>query len=176
MKNSLKKISAFEPIIDVNTKTFVVGTMPSVQSLNNGEYYAYPRNHFWQIMAILFHNRQPFVSFDEKKRCLLNHKIGLWDALETCQRPGSLDSNITNETPHDFNKYPQIQYYLFNGQKAYAYFKKYNNLLLKENNHFILPSTSPANAGCAFDKKLALWREAFDIINADTFLSKLNAE
>ncbi len=162
---SLNKISSFEPIIDSQTKTFVVGTMPSVQSLNDNEYYAHPRNHFWQIIAILFHKKQPFMSFEEKKRCLLKNKIGLWDALETCQRPGSLDSNIRNETPHNFNKYPQIQYYLFNGQKAYAYFKKYNNVLLKENNHFILPSTSPANAGCTFDKKLALWREAFDKIN-----------
>ena len=39
MKNSLNKISSFEPIIDSQTKTFVVGTMPSVQSLNDNEYY-----------------------------------------------------------------------------------------------------------------------------------------
>lgn len=164
MTNNLQKISSFKPIIDTRTKVFVVGTMPSVQSLSEGEYYAHPRNHFWKIIATLFHDKQDFASFDEKKRCLLDNRVGLWDALETCQRPGSLDSNIKNETPHNFTKFPQIQYYLFNGQKAYAYFKKYNNLLLRDDNHFILPSTSPANASYDFNKKLALWRDAFDKI------------
>lgn len=165
MIKSHKKISSFKPIIDKNTRVFIVGTMPSVQSLIDGEYYAHPRNHFWQIMTILFHKGLPFKSFDEKKACLLKNKIGLWDALETCQRQGSLDSNIKNETPHDFKKYPQIRYYLFNGQKAYAFFKKYNNILLSDDNYFILPSTSPANASYTYDKKLSLWQEAFNKAN-----------
>lgn len=162
MTDNEKKISSFKPIIDKNTKAFVVGTMPSVQSLADNQYYAHPRNHFWHIISALFNDNKPFSSFEDKKACLLKNNIGLWDALKSCHRKGSLDLNIKNAEPNDFGLYPQIQFYFFNGQMAYQFFKRFNGSLLKPDNHIVLPSTSPANAGYNFDRKLCLWREALE--------------
>lgn len=133
--------------------------MPSVQSLAANQYYGNPRNAFWKIIFTLFNT--PFSSdYEQRKNVLLENRIALWDVLEACVRPGSLDSAIEQEVPNDFNSFlkthPNIKYIYFNGQKAAAYFKKYIKL---ENDYQLttLPSTSPANAGKSFEVKLKEW-------------------
>ena len=133
--------------------------MPSVQSLAANQYYGNPRNAFWKIIFILFNT--PFsTDYEQRKNVLLENQIALWDVLEACVRPGSLDSSIEQEVPNDFNSFlkthPNIKHIYFNGQKAAAYFKKYIKL---ENDYQLttLPSTSPANAGKSFEAKLKEW-------------------
>ena len=133
--------------------------MPSVQSLAANQYYGNPRNAFWKIIFTLFNT--PFSNdYEQRKNVLLENQIALWDVLEACVRPGSLDSAIEQEVPNDFNSFlkahPNIKHIYFNGQKAAAYFKKYIKL---ENDYQLttLPSTSPANAGKSFEMKLKEW-------------------
>jgi len=133
--------------------------MPSVQSLAANQYYGNPRNAFWKIIFTLFNT--PFsADYEQRKNVLLENRIALWDVLEACVRPGSLDSAIEQEVPNDFNSFlkahPNIKHIYFNGQKAAAYFKKYIKL---ENDYQLttLPSTSPANAGKSFEAKLKEW-------------------
>ncbi len=45
---------SFEPIIDRNSKVLILGTMPSEESLRLHQYYANPRNQFWQILAAVY--------------------------------------------------------------------------------------------------------------------------
>ena len=40
------------------------------------------------------------LSYEEKVELLKGSRIGLWDAFQTCVRPGSMDSDITE---HEFN-------------------------------------------------------------------------
>ena len=47
-------ITTFEPIIDENCKILVLGTMPSVKSLENQQYYGNKQNQFWKIIYGLF--------------------------------------------------------------------------------------------------------------------------
>ena len=106
-------IRSFPPIINSETEILIVGTMPSVKSLEAQQYYAHPRNAFWKIIAALYHQGAEFADFQEKKACLLANRLGLWDSLQLCLREGSLDSAITDEQPNDFNtllaKYPAVR-------------------------------------------------------------------
>lgn len=154
----------FPPLIDNNAKILIIGTMPSVKSLAAEEYYAHPRNAFWKIIATLFNNSADFSDFSEKKACILAHHLALWDNLRFCEREGSLDSNIKNMIPNDFEsllkKYPHICRLIFNGQKSFQIFKRFHSELLEKYQYFVLPSTSPAHASLSFDKKLSLWHKA----------------
>lgn len=117
-------IRSFPPIINSETEILIVGTMPSVKSLEAQQYYAHPRNAFWKIIAALYHQGAEFADFQEKKACLLANRLGL--------REGSLDSAITDEQPNDFNtllaEHPAVRRLLFNGQPAFKFFKKYHAL------------------------------------------------
>ena len=133
--------------------------MPSVQSLAVNQYYGNPRNAFWKIIFTLYYT--PFSNdYEQRKNLLLENRIALWDVLEACVRPGSLDSAIEQEVPNDFDSFlkthPNSKHIYFNGQKAAAYFKKYIKL---ENEYHLttLPSTSPAHAGKSFEMKLKEW-------------------
>jgi TDG/mug DNA glycosylase family protein len=123
------------------------------------QYYGNPRNAFWKIIFTLFNT--PFSNdYEQRKNVLLENRIALWDVLEACVRPGSLDSAIEQEVPNDFNSFlkthPNIKHIYFNGQKAAAYFKQY--IKLENEYHLItLPSTSPAHAGKSFEAKLKEW-------------------
>ena len=41
----------FSPSIDENCTHLILGSMPSVASLDAQEYYAHPQNRFWPLMA-----------------------------------------------------------------------------------------------------------------------------
>ena len=152
------------PIIDEKTRILVVGSMPGKQSLNKRQYYGNPRNHFWSIMGQLFETEVP-EDYDQKIEWLLSKKIGLWDSIQSCERQGSLDATIKNETPNDFeslfNQFPQIQLVLFNGGKSFDVFKKHVGLsLLHGRAYEKMPSTSPIPGKNikSFDEKVDAWR------------------
>ena len=116
---------SFAPIIDEKTELLIIGTMPGIASLKAREYYAYKYNVFWQIISEISAVSN-FKDYHHKIEVLKKRHIGLWDNLQYCERIGSLDSKIKNETPNDFEKllhdYPKIQKLLFNGQKSYQLF------------------------------------------------------
>ncbi len=153
----------FAPSVNATCTKLILGSMPGVKSLEQTQYYAHPRNAFWRIMAALFGAPHPFDSYDDKLNLLLSHHIALWDVISACTRDGSLDSDIRNAVPNDFEKffkqYPNVKNVFFNGQTAYNNFIKafksatfINDLTL-----IPLPSTSPANAHLSFDDKLKAW-------------------
>lgn len=153
----------FAPSVNATCTKLILGLMPGVKSLEQTQYYAHPRNAFWRIMAALFGAPHPFDSYDDKLNLLLSHHIALWDVISACTRDGSLDSDIRNAVPNDFEKffkqYPNVKNVFFNGQTAYNNFIKafksatfINDLTL-----IPLPSTSPANAHLSFDDKLKAW-------------------
>lgn len=135
------------PVVDNDTAVLVIGSMPGVQSLEKQQYYGNPRNHFWLIMSDIIGEPAP-IDYKERLDWLLANRIGLWDAIASCERKGSLDSNIRNEVPNDFfalfTRYPQITHIVFNGAKAESVFvKKVGLSLLGERQHIRMPSTSP---------------------------------
>jgi len=151
-------ITSFEPVVDEKCKILILGSMPSVKSLEKQQYYGNKRNHFWQIIYRLF-GREMEEDYDKRKAFLLEHNIAVWDVLKSCDREGSSDSKIINPVPNDFvvffNQYTNIKAVFFNGSKAEQLF---NKLVLAKYSvregliFYRLPSTSPANMMLLSDK------------------------
>ena len=152
------KISSFLPIIDKESKILILGSIPGVKSLEMQQYYAHPQNQFWRIIFHLF-NENYTSDYVEKLQVLKRNKIALWDVIDTCERKGSLDSEIRNEETNDIRQllknYPNIKAIFCNGQKS---FKNLQKILGKECAIpiFVLPSTSPLHT-ISFEKKLREW-------------------
>ena len=167
MANSDSYCTGFTPHIDKKCTHIILGSMPSIASLDAQQYYAHPQNRFWPLMAqILEHGPAP-ERYEDRLAMLLRHHIALWDSIAACDREGSLDSAIKNERGNDFSallaEYPRIHTICFNGGKSFQCFKKYNKELLSHQDiHFYkLPSTSPANARWTFEKLEDIWKIPF---------------
>lgn len=154
------KVYSFPCISNKDAKVLVLGTMPGIASLKLNQYYGHNRNAFWKLVFTIF--EEPFsLDYDKRKNIVIQHRVAIWDVLQACVRAGSLDSAIEQEVPNDFKHFlethPNIEYILFNGQKAAKYFKQYISVSNKYK-LVTLPSTSPANAGISFEQKLKEWQ------------------
>lgn len=141
----------------------ILGSLPSVASLGEQQYYAHPHNAFWRIIEALFANGAP-CTYAQRIELLQNNRIVLWDVIASAQRHGSLDSAIQHETviPNDIiglmSAYPSIQTIYLNGGTAATLFKRHIAKQLNPSVHIVpLPSTSPANARMRFEEKLEKW-------------------
>lgn len=160
-------LTSFNCVAKADAKILILGTMPSIKSLQQHEYYAHPRNCFWDIMGeIIGFSRN--LDYHSRLKKLSPAKIALWDVIASCKRKGSLDSNIENEsiTPNNFTELfshcPDIKMIFFNGQPAAKLYKKHALPTITEPFNAIpsltLPSTSPANALWSYEKKLSAWQ------------------
>ena len=95
------RISSFNPIIDEQSKILILGSVPGVKSLEQQEYYAHPQNKFWTIIFELL-DEEFTLNYDLKLNILKQNKIALWDVIDSCERKGSLDSEIKNEEIRGF--------------------------------------------------------------------------
>ena len=169
----MTRVQSFEPIVGHQPRIIILGSMPGVASLEAVQYYAHPRNAFWPIMEALF-GIDHGASYQVRVRELSRQPLILWDTLQACHRPGSLDSNIdvnsahANDFPGLLQRYPEIRAILFNGATSEKYFRKLVTPILPKPLAIELlrmPSTSPAHAGMSFKQKLKAWRRLLDYID-----------
>lgn len=161
----MSRAKSFAPIEDTAATVLILGSMPGKASLAASEYYAHPRNLFWPIMGELI-GAHPCLSYEGRLRILKSSGIALWDVMESCIRNGSLDSDIEEASviPNDFDsfflRHPNIASVFFNGVKAEQSFRRHVQPSLESQplQYRRLPSTSPANAGTPYEKKLEAWR------------------
>lgn len=161
-------LHGFEPIIAKHPRLLILGSMPSVTSLEKQEYYGYRHNRFWPMMAEYFHVDLP--DYEAKKRCIRDHDIILWDVIGNCDRIGSLDSAIRNEVCNDIpgllKKYPEISLILCNGKKSFTLFERMmaNQTAVE---YVYCPSTSNANRTMKEADLFAHWFAQLDRIYQD---------
>ena len=145
----LMKSLAFDAVASSDARVLILGTLPSVRSLERREYYAHPRNSFWWIMGELI-------------------GIALWDVCRAAERAGSSDAKIRMDSiePNDFRaflaRHPRIELICFNGQPAARLFRAIVLPLLaglRTIPQRVLDSTSPANARLTREEKLLRWHE-----------------
>ncbi len=161
------RISSFPPVVYQDSEILILGSIPGAKSLEMQEYYAHPQNKFWSIVFELF-NEDFTKDYQQKLQILRKNKIALWDVIDSCERKGSLDSEIKNETGNDILKlledYPNLKIIFCNGQKSYK-----NLIKTFEKNIKIpivaLPSTSPLHT-ISFDKKLEVWQQIKDRVSS----------
>lgn len=156
-------ICSFDPIIGKKPKVLILGSMPSVKSLEEHQYYGHPRNQFWPILFAIL--GQPYrASYADRLALIEQAPIILWDVLQSCEREGSLDTAIREERPNDIQglltTYPTVELIVFNGGKAEQSFKRFFSVLWKQEEiaHIKMPSTSPAYT-LGLEKKMEKWKQ-----------------
>lgn len=153
------KIFSFPPISDKDSEILILGTMPGEKSLKLNQYYGHGGNIFWKLIFTIF--EEPLsMDYEVKKNILLKNKVALWDVLKACEREGSSDNAIIQETPNDFSSFfknhKNIRLIAFNGKNAEDYFHGLSSVK-PDLKYITLPSTSPANTWKTFDEKLIEW-------------------
>lgn len=148
----------FEPIYDETSQVLILGTFPSVKSREQNFYYGHPQNRFWRVVASVCGCALP-VTVQEKKEMLLREHIALWDVIASCDITGSSDASIRNVQANEIGRIlaaaPKIRIFA-NGAKAHELYRKYMQPAAGRE-AVRLPSTSPANAACNFEKLCGAW-------------------
>jgi double-stranded uracil-DNA glycosylase len=160
---------SFAAVARADARTLLLGSMPGAASLAASQYYAHAQNQFWPIMdAICGAGRAlPYALRLER---LEEHGIALWDVLQSCVRPGSLDSAIEassaepNDIPALLRSHGKISRICCNGGTAYRELLRHFGPELERDFPHVttlkLPSTSPAHAGMPLADKLSIWKFA----------------
>lgn len=152
------------PVVGRTAHLLILGSMPGRLSLARQQYYAHPGNRFWSLMRDLLDVGQE--DYEARVAALRRAGVALWDVLDLCVRPGSLDAAIEpeSEVPNDLAgfvaRHPELEAIAFNGRKAAQAYRRHveptgavpTSVALLE-----LPSTSPANAACRPPELLARW-------------------
>ena len=140
------RIYGLDPFIPKGARVLVLGSMPSVTSLDANFYYMHKQNRFFKLVGLCV--GEELDSIKKRKCALESMHIALYDVISSCVREGSLDSKIQQVVPSDIkgliSQNPSIKRIITNGALAKKLFLKYSQGISFEVLH--LPSTSPANA------------------------------
>ncbi|MEQ1530500.1 MAG: DNA-deoxyinosine glycosylase, partial [Methylococcales bacterium] len=108
------------------------------------------------------------LSYQQRKDSLIANGVAVWDVLQSCSRPGSLDANIdstsiiVNDLNAFFTEHKQITQVYFNGAMAEKLYVKHImpslSPGLKRLRYRRLPSTSPAHASLTLAQKIQAWK------------------
>ncbi|WP_437918234.1 DNA-deoxyinosine glycosylase [Sphingobacterium sp. LRF_L2] len=152
--------NSFAPVIPLNSKILILGSLPGDRSIIENQYYAHPRNRFWNTLAALFEEPIP-TDYKNKIDLLQRRKIAVWDVCAKAHRIGSMDTAIVEEIPNQINqlllKEDHINAVCFNGQTAEKLYDKYF-IRLPHLTYISLPSTSPANATFDQNRLIEKWK------------------
>ena len=159
----MTRLVGLPPLVSANTCILVLGSFPGAASLAAQQYYGHPQNQFWRILQAIYASGTNVIcasSYEKRSAWMLSHGVGLWDVYASCERQGSLDSQIRNPVVNDFaalrQRCPRLRAVAHNGAESFRHAPRLENLGLPT---VSLPSTSPAHARCSFERKLEAWRE-----------------
>ena len=161
------QVASFPPQVGAGCRVLILGTVPSVRSLELRQSYGHAQNFFWPLMGELF-DAGPELAYGERIARLHARGIGIWDVLKACERPGSLDSSIVPESevpnaiPQLLRRHAQIRAIALNGGKSQQAFRRHiapqlDAHLRDRVTILALPSTSPANASIPRAEKRRRW-------------------
>lgn len=155
----------FDAFFDKDSRVLILGTIPSPKSREQGFYYGHPQNRFWKVLADVLGEEFP-QTVEERKVFLKRNHIALWDVLESCEIKGASDVSIRNARPNDMTRILQaadIRAIFATGAKAAQLYKK---LCFPECGveAVRLPSTSPANCGCSYEKLREAYSQICDYV------------
>ncbi|KAF1023356.1 MAG: hypothetical protein GAK30_00559 [Paracidovorax wautersii] len=161
------RLSGLAPVVRADTRLLVLGSFPGAASLAAQQYYGHPQNAFWKIVAATWLGDAlalRHAAYDERLTCLLDHGLGLWDVYASCEREGSLDAAIRAPEVNDLaglrQRCPGLRAVAHNGGESFRHARYSASLGVPVHR---LPSTSPANAGWPFERKLAAWQDVFKL-------------
>lgn len=154
--------NCFDPVLAPSTRLLILGSLPGEASLSAGQYYAHPRNQFWDLLGHTFDLDLRTLAYQQRLLALQEHGIGLWDIVAKAQRQGSLDSNLREVEHNQFDQLlvlaPALQTIACNGNESWRRTQRLYGAWL-EHHHIRLiplPSSSPAYT-MPFSEKLSAW-------------------
>lgn len=152
-------VHTIAPVYDAYSEILILGSFPSVKSREQQFFYGHKQNRFWKVLAQVLGCKIP-ESIEEKRTMLLSNHIAVWDVIAGCEITGSSDASIRDVMPNDLSqilKAADIRAIYTNGSKAHQLYQKY---LLQTTGReaYLLPSTSPANAGYSLERLVEAWR------------------
>lgn len=163
----LQLLTGLPPLASPKSRILILGSMPGAASLQKQEYYAHPRNQFWNIVERLFDIAQD-LPYAERCRRLSDCGVAVWDVVGRCRRRGSLDTDIAeasvvvNAVAAFLRRHRYIRRIFFNGAKSEQLYVRRVLADVERIGRSIeyrrLPSTSPAHAGLSAAEKLRQWR------------------
>ena len=151
----------FSAVVDENTETLILGSLPGDVSLRKHQYYGNPGNDFWRLLGRAIGENLQDMDYSSRLETLKHHRIGLWDVFKAGNREGSEDSKLKDEEVNQFSILkeisPKLRLVYFNGKKS----GKYEPILRKMGYETkILPSSSGANRRFLENRELE-WKAAF---------------
>lgn len=159
--------AAFPPSVDADTRLLILGSLPGDASIRQGEYYAHRGNAFWHLVGDMLDEDLRGLPYAMRLKRLRARHVGLWDVIESAERPGSLDSSIRGAELRDLGAFiarlPALRAIGFNGKTAATQGRRQlgdrPDLALID-----LPSSSGAYAMISREKKAEAWRVLRDWI------------
>ena len=149
----------FPAVVDSKSRILILGSVPSIKSVENNFYYMHPKNRFWKVLSAIFGVDLYSATVDERISSLLENKIALYDSVEECDIEASKDSAISNVVPADIPSLvakSEISHIFCNGKASLYYllsaYPEYESITT------LLPSTSPANAQFSLEKLIEAWK------------------
>lgn len=150
----------FAPVVDLQTRILILGSLPGEKSLEQGQYYGNKHNAFWFLISQVIGIDLVELDYEERLATLLNHGVGLWDVIADAKREGSLDANIKEHQANDLagliSSLPNLAVIAFNGRTAAKLGTKQLTRLSPRLRLVELPSSSPAFT-LPVGKKLETW-------------------
>ena len=149
----------FPAVVDSKSRILILGSVPSIKSVENNFYYMHPKNRFWKVLSAIFGVDLYSATVDERISFLLENEIALYDSVEECDIEASKDSAISNVVPADIPSLvakSEISHIFCNGKASLYYllsaYPEYESITT------LLPSTSPANAQFSLEKLIEAWK------------------
>lgn len=153
-------------------RALVLGSFPSVASLEARQYYAHPQNWFWRVLAHCGVITDAGAPYEERVQQLRRIGLGVWDLYGEVRREGSGDDRIRDETTNrvdlllrDRGPFP----ILLNGRREREWRRHFGAL---EAVTAALPSTSPRplhwNTPESQAAALGEWCEALSVLRQPT--------
>jgi len=151
-------LEGLPPVCGDNPRVLILGSFPSVLSLEGAMYYGNPHNQFWKIMGDLF-SIDTRLAYPQRIEEIKGHNIALWDVIRSCSRQGSADSRIRDPVYNDIGGFlaahTGITLVALNGSTAARYFRQVCRTPGIDT--IVLPSTSPAHARAGYEEKREKW-------------------
>ena len=124
-------------------RALILGSFPSVKSLESRQYYAHPQNWFWRVMQHCEVVGDATAPYGERIEQVQAQHIAIWDLYEQVRREGSGDDKIRDAVPNQVEQLLDSRGpfpILLNGRRLREFRRAFPNL---DAELIALPSTSP---------------------------------
>ena len=137
-------LEGLPPVLpDGPIRALVLGSFPSVASLETGQYYGHPQNRFWRVLAhcrVIADHAAPYA---ERIAAVRRQGLAIWDLYGRVRRRGSGDDRIRDAEPNPVGALLAARGpfpILLNGRRVREWRRHFGELQAEVAE---LPSTSP---------------------------------